>query len=142
MLPPGKFDGGIRMTFISPENLRIGEDIKEYLTRRDVRFDEATDLNRVLPEADIVYITRIQKERITPEDYEKAHGKYVINATNLDLIRPNARIMHPLPYVDEIDEKVLPVIAEQADPRVAYFRQADNGMYIRMALLSHMLRDQ
>lgn len=134
----GKFDSDIRITFISPENLRMRNDIKEYLTRHGVRFVEKTNLNHVLPKVDIVYMTRIQKERISPEDYEKARGKYVLNMENLGLVRPNARIMHPLPHVEEID---LPVKVVKSDPRIAYIRQAHNGMYVRMALLNHMLRD-
>jgi aspartate carbamoyltransferase catalytic subunit len=132
----GKFDG-VDITFVSPENLRIGTDIKDYLTRHGVNFKESTKLDEVLPKADIVYVTRIQKERMAIEDYEKARGLYVINQKNLGLVRREARVMHPLPHVEEID---LPVKIEETDERIAYFRQAENGMYVRMALLSHMLR--
>jgi aspartate carbamoyltransferase catalytic subunit len=132
----GKFDG-VRVTFVSPKNLRIGEDIKEYLKGRGVKFREKSKLESVLPKSDIIYVTRIQKERIGIEDYESARGMYVINRHNFGLIRLDARIMHPLPHVEEIS---LPIRTEQNDERVAYFRQAENGMYIRMALLSHMLR--
>jgi aspartate carbamoyltransferase catalytic subunit len=132
----GKF-GGMSVTFVSPPNLRIGDDIKDYLTRHGVKFKEETDLNHILPETDVVYLTRIQKERISAADYEKAHGLYVINQENFGLVRPDARIMHPLPHVDEIS---LPFETEQKDKRIAYFRQVDNGLYIRMALLSHMLK--
>jgi aspartate carbamoyltransferase catalytic subunit len=131
----GKFDG-VEMTFISPENLRIGDDIKSYLKQRKVAFREESDMNLVLPEVDVVYMTRIQKERISTDDYDKARGKYVISTKNLDLLKPEARIMHPLPHVEEIS---LPIEIEQNDKRIAYFRQAENGLYIRMALLNHML---
>jgi aspartate carbamoyltransferase catalytic subunit len=131
----GKFDN-IKMTFISPRHLRIGKDIKDYLKRKKVKVLETEDLNGILPKVDIVYMTRIQKERISQEDYEKARGKYVINAENLKLLNPRARLMHPLPHIEEID---LPIKTEQKDPRVAYFRQAENGLYIRMALLNNML---
>ena len=70
------------------------------------------------------------------EDYEKAKGKYVINLDNLPLLKPTARVMHPLPHIEEI---VLPLSVEEKDPRVAYFRQAENGLYIRMAILAHLL---
>ena len=133
----GKFEG-IEIAFVSPENLRIGEDIKVYLKRKKIAFTEESDLNLVLPRMDVVYMTRIQKERISPADYEKAVGRHVISLENLQLLRPEARIMHPLPHVEEI---ALPLEVEQKDPRVAYFRQAYNGMYIRMALLAHMLRE-
>jgi aspartate carbamoyltransferase catalytic subunit len=83
-------------------------------------------------------MTRIQKERISDEDYQAAKGRYVINNSNLSLIKPNARILHPLPHVEEID---LPIDVETNDPRVAYFRQAENGLYARMALLCYLLED-
>lgn len=132
----GKFQG-TEITFVSPENLRIGEDIKEYLTKHHVKISESNDLNKVLPEVDVIYMTRIQKERISPADYENAKGKFVINETNFNLIKPNSRLMHPLPHVEEIN---LPVETEKNDPRVAYFRQAENGMYSRMALLNYLLK--
>jgi aspartate carbamoyltransferase catalytic subunit len=133
----GKLSNGIDMTFVSPENLRVGEDIKGYLKAKKVRFKESGDLEKALPKADIIYVTRIQKERMSAEDYGKARGLYVINTKNLDLVRPDARIMHPLPIDGEVR---LPKRVEGKDPRVAYFRQAEYGMYIRMALLVHMLR--
>jgi len=115
----------------------VREDIKAYLIRHNIEFKEETDLNKVLPIADIIYMTRIQKERISKEDYEEAKGKYIINENNLHLIKQDARIMHPLPHVEEIS---LPLHIEQEDKRVAYFRQAENGLYIRMALLHHLLK--
>jgi len=131
----GKFND-IEVVFISPENLKMKDDIKEYLTKHNIPFKEETDLNKALPELDIIYMTRIQKERISQEDYEKAKGKYIIDETNLPLIKPNARIMHPLPHIEEIN---IPIQIEDQDPRIAYFRQAENGLYIRMALLDMIL---
>jgi len=131
----GKFKG-IEITFVSPDNLRMGDDIKEYLSRRNVAFVESDDLNGVLPFVDVIYVTRIQKERMTLEDYEKARGKYIVNSDNFNLISFNSRVMHPLPHVEEID---LPIYVEENDSRVAYFRQAENGLYVRMALLDLML---
>lgn len=122
--------------FVSPENLKIGDDIKQYLLTKDISFSEESDLNKVLPEVDIIYMTRIQKERISAEDYEAAKGKFVINSDNLELIKKNSRIMHPLPHCEEIN---LPIEIEQKDKRVAYFREAANGLYIRMALLNYLL---
>jgi aspartate carbamoyltransferase catalytic subunit len=133
----GKFKG-IEMIFVSPKNLKMKDEIKDYLIRHEVKFREEEDLNKVLPEADVVYMTRIQKERISDEDYQAAKGRYVINNSNLSLIKPNARILHPLPHVEEID---LPIDVETNDPRVAYFRQAENGLYARMALLCYLLED-
>ncbi len=133
-----KFNGN-KIIFISPENLRMGSDIKEYLRKKDVKFFQESDLNKFLSEVDIIYMTRIQKERISLEDYEKAKGEYVISLENFDLINENSRIMHPLPHVEEID---LPIEIEQNDKRVAYFRQAENGLFIRMALLDMILNKQ
>ncbi len=126
----------VHITFISPSHLKMREDIKEYLTEKGIQFRESDNLNAALGEADIIYMTRIQKERMTIEDYEKAKGKFVINQDNFHLVKHGARILHPLPKVDEID---LPIEIEEKDPRIAYFRQAENGLYVRMALLSMLL---
>jgi len=131
----GKFNNNT-IIFVSPDNLKMGEDIKEYLKRHNVIFREEDDLNKILPEIDVVYMTRIQKERISSEEYEKARGKFVINESNRNLLKETARILHPLPHVEEIN---LPVEIEKEDKRVAYFRQSENGVYIRMALLKMLL---
>lgn len=131
----GKFEG-VEVVFVSPENLRVGQDIKDYLKRHRVSCREEGDLDKVLPEVSFVYMTRIQKERMSPEDYEMAKGKFVINERRLHAMRSSDRLMHPLPHVEEID---LPVEVEQKDPKVAYFRQAENGLYARMALLLHLM---
>lgn len=132
----GKFSGN-EIIFVSPENLRMKDDIKEYLDKHGINWKEENDLEKVLPTTDIIYITRIQKERMSEEEYEKAKGKYVINETTLKLVRKEARIMHPLPHVEEID---LPIEIEQKDERIAYFRQAENGLYTRMSLLLELLK--
>jgi aspartate carbamoyltransferase catalytic subunit len=131
----GKFQK-IKIIFVSPENLKVGEDIKEYLTKKGIEFEDETNLEKILTRADIVYMTRIQKERMSAEDYEKAKGKYIINSQNLKLMKPEARVMHPLPHVEEID---IPIQVEETDKRIAYFRQAENGLYVRMALLEYLM---
>jgi len=131
----GKFSN-IEIIFVSPESLRMNQDIKDYLQKHNIKFTEEENLEKILPVADIIYMTRIQKERISLEDYEKAKGKFVINDTNLELIPKHSRIMHPLPHVEEIN---ISINKEQADPRVAYFRQAKNGLYIRMAILEELI---
>ena len=131
----GKFEG-IEIIFISPKHLSIKDDIKDYLKRHKVVFREEDELGNVLPEADIIYMTRIQKERMTEAEYEKAKGVYRITQDNLNLIKPNARVLHPLPHTEEIN---LPIQIEQSDKRIAYFRQVENGLYIRMALIYHLL---
>jgi aspartate carbamoyltransferase catalytic subunit len=133
----GKFRGNSAV-FVAPPNLRMRDDIKKYLDRHGVSWREEEVLDAVLPEADVIYMTRIQKERISSEDYQAARGRYVLDEKNLHLVRPSARIMHPLPKVDEIQ---LPISVEQNDPRVAYFRQSENGLYARMALLCHLLNN-
>jgi len=127
----------IKIIFVSPETLKMNNDIKEYLTEKGISWKEESDLNKVLPLADIIYMTRVQKERMIPENYEKAKGKYVIDSHNLGQVKANARIMHPLPHVEEIN---LPIEIENNDLRVAYFREAENGLYIRMALLEHLMK--
>ena len=131
----GKFKE-IKIIFVCPPNLCVGSDIKEYLARHDVKISEETDLAKVLPIADIIYMTRIQKERMSEEDYKKSKGKYTLNMESLKLVKPTSRILHPLPHVEEID---FTIEAEENDKRIAYFRQAENGLYIRMAVLEHLL---
>lgn len=131
-----KFEN-VEIVFVSPENLKMKEDIKEYLNKHEITFSEEDDLNKVISEVDVVYMTRTQKERMSAEDYEKAKGKYVINSENFNLIKEGAIVMHPLPHVEEIS---LPIKIEEEDKRVAYFRQAENGLYVRMALLEYVLK--
>jgi aspartate carbamoyltransferase catalytic subunit len=124
----------IRITMVAPPVVRMRDDIKAYLVRHSVPFNEETDLRRVVPDFDVIYQTRIQKERFeNPEDYQAAKGVYVIDRGVLTLMKPNSIVMHPLPRVDEIAPEV------DDDPRAAYFRQAQNGLFIRMALLSGCL---
>jgi len=132
----GKFKEN-EIIFISPEHLRMGNDIKEYLNSHGVKFTEETNLDKILPEVDVVYMTRLQKERITLSEYESAKGRYVINMSNFHLLKKSSRILHPLPKIEEID---IPIEIEEKDERIAYFRQAENGLYIRMALLYDMLK--
>ena len=131
----GKFND-VSITFVSPPHLRMGDDIKGYLKKHGVEFSESESLAETLPEMDIIYMTRIQKERMNAAEYALAKGKFVINEKTLQLIRKDARLLHPLPHVEEID---LPLEVERKDPRIAYFRQAENGLYIRMALLRSLL---
>jgi aspartate carbamoyltransferase catalytic subunit len=126
---------GITIYFVAPPLLKMKEDILEHLRERGVRYEEESDLNKVLPEVNVVYQTRVQKERFGDRiaDYERCRGLYVIDRASLSQMQPNAIIMHPLPRVDEIAMEV------DQDPRAAYFRQAQNGLYVRMALLKMIL---
>ena len=83
-----------------------------------------------------VYMTRIQRERMDNKTYQKSKGKYVINRKNFKLVKEDTRILHPLPHVEEIN---LPIGIENNDLRIAYFRQVENGLYIRMALLDYVM---
>ena len=126
---------GVKMYFVAPEIVRMKDDIKEYLQRHQVLFEEVDDLHEVARQADVVYQTRIQKERFGDRtgEYEQARGKYIVNRLVMDCMQEHAVVMHPLPRVDEIDPEV------DSDPRAAYFRQAHNGLYVRMALLRMIL---
>ena len=129
----GKFSG-IKIYFISPEALKMKDDIKDYLKKQNVSFSEETDLRKIAPLVDIIYQTRIQKERGNSiEDYQTPEGFYIINQEILNLMKKESIIMHPLPRVEEISPEV------DKDPRAAYFRQAENGLYTRMALLQMIL---
>jgi aspartate carbamoyltransferase catalytic subunit len=130
----GKFQG-VKIYFVAPELLKMKEDILAYLREHNVDYEEESDLEKVLPQVDVVYQTRIQKERFGDRvaDYEKCRGLYIINQAALNLLRREAIIMHPLPRVDEIAMEV------DRDPRAAYFRQAQNGLFVRMALLKMVL---
>ena len=124
-----------KIYFVAPSVVRMKEDIKDYLRRHDTDFEEVEDLHAVAREVDVIYQTRIQRERFgdRPHEYEQARGKYIIDQSVLDCMRKGAIVMHPLPRVDEIDTVV------DGDPRAAYFRQAHNGLYVRMALLRMLL---
>jgi aspartate carbamoyltransferase catalytic subunit len=125
------------LVFVSPPAVPMGDDVRRALDAVGIRYRDETDLTRVLPDVDVVYQTRIQRERFaTPSEYESSRGVYVIDQAAMDRLNPNAIVMHPLPRVDEIDPAV------DADPRAAYFRQAHNGVYLRMALLSSLLEER
>ena len=125
---------GAELIFVSPPEVPMGADIRAKLDEARVRHREETDLAKVLPEVDVVYQTRIQKERFaTPEEYAAAKGVYILDRPAFDALQPDAIVLHPLPRVDEI------ATAVDQDPRAAYFRQAKNGVYIRMALLASVL---
>lgn len=128
----GNFNN-ITIDFVSPEGLRVGDDIKLYLTEHGVTFHETEDLDALKEKIDVLYQTRIQKERFTStEEYQKFKGCYQINREFADSMKTQSIIMHPLPRVDEI----LPEV--DASPHAVYFKQAHYGLLIRMALLKHL----
>jgi len=124
----------VELTFVAPRVCQMHEDIKGYLDRQGVRWREEGDLNTVLPAVDCVYMTRIQKERfLDRREYEQANDMYRLTPENVALMRRDAIVMHPLPRVTEIDPAV------DADPRAAYFTQARNGLWVRMAVIQYVL---
>jgi aspartate carbamoyltransferase catalytic subunit len=124
----------IKLWFVAPPQVAMRDDLKAHLDEHHVPWVETQDLESVLPEVDVVYMTRIQKERFSdPEDYNAVKGVYRIDKSSLALMRKYAILLHPLPRVDEIATEV------DDDPRAAYFRQARNGLHIRMALLDRIL---
>lgn len=129
----GKFVG-VRLFLVSPSNLRMRSDIKEYLERHDVSFTEHADLRTVASQADVIYQTRTQTERGSSIPEAMQENVFCsVDPQVLSLMGPSSIIMHPLPRNAEIHPEV------DKDPRTAYFRQAENGLYVRMGLLQMIL---
>ena len=123
----------IRFFLIAPRELAIPEYIRQFMKENNMPFVEVTGLEPVLPQLDVLYMTRIQRERfVDPLEYERCKGIYVLTRSKLALAREKLLIMHPLPRVDEISVDV------DDDPRAVYFQQARFGMFARMALLSDL----
>jgi aspartate carbamoyltransferase catalytic subunit len=112
----------------------MGQDIRSMLDAHGVAWRDEPNLMKAISEVDVVYQTRIQKERFaTPDEYNAAKGVYVVDAEAMKQMKSTAVLLHPLPRVDEITTDV------DTDPRAAYFRQARNGVFVRMALLEQLL---
>lgn len=126
-----------RLIFVAPPATPMGRDVKQHLTDRNVLWSEAMSLDDVVGDADVVYQTRIQRERFATQDEARAaEGHFVITTDSMTHMREGAILLHPLPRVDEISPEV------DSDPRAAYFRQAENGVYVRMALLHELMSDR
>ncbi len=118
---------------ISPRELAVPEYIRAFLREHHMRFTEVTGLEAVIPQLDVLYMTRIQRERfVDPLEYERNKGVYILTRRKLERAKKNMLVMHPLPRVDEIAVDV------DDDPRAVYFQQARYGMFARMALLEHL----
>jgi aspartate carbamoyltransferase catalytic subunit len=126
---------GIKMVFISPKELTIPDYLKtRSLAANGISFTETDSLENVIGDLDILYMTRVQKERFfNEEDYIRLKDTYILNSEKMSLAKKDMMILHPLPRVNEIDLEV------DSDPRAMYFRQMKYGMYVRMALLSSIL---
>ncbi len=124
----------IRFIFISPEELRCPDYIIEMLNSKGIPFSEVIRLENVMPELDFLYMTRVQKERFfNEEDYIRLKDFYILDTAKMELAKENMLVLHPLPRVNEISVEV------DADPRAAYFKQAQYGVYVRMALILTLL---
>lgn len=120
-----------RLRYVAPESLQIPEHVEAFLRRKGVPFTKHSKIEEIISSADIIYMTRIQKERFPDEnEYNKVKGIFRINRALLSMAKATARIMHPLPRVDEIS------VDADEDPRAYYFEQAGNGVPVRAALLS------
>ena len=126
---------GIRFVLISPEELRIPSYIREdVLAANNIPFTEVERLEDAMPDLDVLYMTRVQKERFfNEEDYVRLKNFYILTKAKMDLAKEDMLVLHPLPRVNEISAEV------DDDPRAAYFRQAQYGVYVRMALILTLL---
>ena len=126
---------GMKFVLISPEELRVPDYIiHEFLEPRGIEFVETRSLEQAMPELDILYMTRVQRERFfNEEDYVRLKNSYVLTEAKMNLARPDMAVLHPLPRVNEITLDV------DDDPRAAYFEQVQNGVYMRMALIMTLL---
>ena len=127
----------IKIILIAPEELKLPKYVKyEVLEKYGMEYLETTSLEDAMPQLDVLYMTRIQRERFDSYDeYERLKDSYILNVDKLASAKPDMRILHPLPRVNEISVKV------DDDPRAAYFRQALNGKYMRMALILKLLKE-
>lgn len=122
------------MSLVSPEVVKMPENLVDWLKNKGVLVYQTPDLMDVISKADIIYVTRVQKEWFSSEEeYLKAKQGQQITLEVMSKAKPEAVLMHPLPRVDEIKKEV------DRDPRAAYFRQVENGVYVRMALLNLIL---
>ena len=122
----------VKIFFVSPPELQMKPDILDYLEEHGVRYELESDLERVIGEVDVVYQTRIHPERMRDADRRSLH-RFAIDSALVQRMKPDALILHPLPRTAELDKAV------DDDPRALYFRQARNGLYVRMALLTMLL---
>jgi aspartate carbamoyltransferase catalytic subunit len=123
-----------RLYFVSPESLRMPEEITSSLKQKGIEVEETEDLLKAASHSDLIYMTRIQKERFGDlSEYERVKGRYIIDGEFIKRLKKEITILHPLPRVDEISPEV------DDYPGAAYFRQVKNGVFVRMALLSMVL---
>lgn len=119
---------------VSPEELKLPSSVKRYIKEANLEYHQYTELDEVIPKVDILYMTRIQQERFAdPLDYERVKNAYILRNKMLEGSKKNLRVLHPLPRVNEITQDV------DSNPKAYYFQQAQNGVYVRQALLTTIL---
>lgn len=124
----------IRFIFISPEELRVPDYITDMLKEKNIPYEEVIRLENVMPSLDLLYMTRVQKERFfNEEDYVRLKDFYILDKAKMEYARPDMLILHPLPRVNEISVEI------DDDPRAVYFKQVQYGVYVRMALILTLL---
>ena len=124
----------VRFIFISPEELRVPDYITEMLKDKNIPYEEVMQLEEIMPRLDILYMTRVQKERFfNEEDYVRLKDFYILDKAKMNLAPKDMLVLHPLPRVNEISVDV------DDDPRAVYFKQAQYGVYVRMALILTLL---
>jgi aspartate carbamoyltransferase catalytic subunit len=128
----GKYER-VKIYFVAPPTLQMKQDILDYLNRHNVWYTLESDFKKILPEVDVVYMTRIEEQKLSAASIEGPFKRYFIDEEVMRLMRSNAILMHPLPRLNEIS----PIV--DTDSRAAYFRQTKNGVLIRMALLVSVL---
>jgi aspartate carbamoyltransferase catalytic subunit len=123
-----------RLNYVSPDILRMPAEVMEEVAKKGITQNEYSSLDEVLPETDVLYVTRVQKERFEdPAEYDKVKDAFVVNPDIMQAAKQEMIVMHPLPRVTEIS------LDFDDDPRAAYFRQMEYGLYVRMALLAMVL---
>lgn len=120
--------------FISPDELKMPNEYKMHLDQLGLKYTESNDLNDAVNDADIIYMTRVQKERFAdPIEYERTKNAYVLKRELLNFVKPTMKVLHPLPRVNEIDTEI------DNSPYAYYFEQTENGVYVRQAIISMIL---
>jgi len=119
---------------VSPEELKLPSVIKKYIKDAGLKYHQYTDIENIMDKVDVLYMTRIQRERFAdPMEYERVKNSYILKNNMLENSKPNMRILHPLPRVNEIEEAV------DQNPKAYYFQQAKNGVFVREALIASIL---
>lgn len=125
----------VKFKFISPEELRVPDYIIEMLKEKEISFEEVISLENCIPELDLLYMTRVQRERFfNEEDYVRLKDFYILDKAKMNLAKPDCLVLHPLPRVNEISVEV------DSDERAVYFKQVQYGVYVRMALILTLLK--